>query len=184
MTLPYLVTDLETLRHAAQARADDYDAFRYYVEDDVHTDAQFDALVEALAAPIIGAIDCTECAHCCRSLAVYVTPQDVQHLAAGLGQDVQTIRATYIDHERAQAVEEWGMLKAAPCPFLQDKLCGVYPQRPESCRAYPEFTPDFRWQLGHILGGVGRCPIIYNVIEAVQIHLKWKSASALDTGAG
>ncbi len=162
-----LLTDLAHLQHIAQARADDYDAFRYYVELDDRSDAELDALVERLAAPIVAAIDCTQCANCCHHLAVYLTPDDAARLNTAMD------AAPYIEHERAQQAEEWGMLKASPCPFLAGKHCGVYPQRPESCRAYPEFTPDFRWQLGHILGGVGLCPIIYNVIEAVQAELGW-----------
>lgn len=168
-----LITDLELIKQQAIQQADDYEAFRYYVEDEDLSDAELDQLIEALAAPIIAAIDCTQCGNCCRNLDVYLTPADGQRLADGLFIPLDAVQETYIDHARAAQEEEWGMFRQKPCAFLQGNLCGVYAHRPESCRAYPEFTPDFRWQLGHILGGVGLCPIIYNVVEALKVRLKW-----------
>jgi len=166
-----LVVDLAFIAQQAAQRHDDYAAFRYYVEDDERSDAALDTLVESIAQPIIAAIDCTTCANCCRNLAVYLTPQDAEQLATGLALSPETLHSNYIDS--AAAVEEWGVLRQRPCAFLGGALCSVYAHRPESCRAYPEFTPDFRWQLGHILGGVGLCPIIYHVIEGVKDALKW-----------
>ena len=168
-----LITDLSVIASQTDTNADDYEAFRYYVELDELTDADLDALVENLAAPIIQAIDCTTCANCCLNLDVYLTPKDAQRLADGLMISLEDIQEQYIDHPAAEAEGEWGMLADSPCRFLKDKHCTIYPHRPESCRAYPEFTPDFRWQVQHILGGVGLCPIIYNVIEAVKQELKW-----------
>jgi uncharacterized protein len=168
-----IVTDLTAIARQAVQNHDDYESFRYYVEDDEHTDADLDLLVEELARPIIAAIDCTQCANCCRSLDVYLTPSDAERLAEGLLIPISEIQTQYINTERAQQEGEWGVFEARPCAFLKGNHCGVYPHRPESCHAYPEFTPDFRWQLEHILGGVGLCPIIYNVIEAVKKELRW-----------
>lgn len=160
-------TDLGLIAEESKRRADDYAAFRYYVELDERSDAELDALVEDIAAPIIDGIDCTQCANCCRSLDVYVTPDDAHRLSTVIALD------TIIDHERAQADEEWGMLRDKPCRFLDGKLCSIYAHRPDSCRLYPVFTPDFRWTVEEVLGGVGLCPIIYNVIEELQRVLGW-----------
>lgn len=168
-----LSTDLAYIAAQAQVNLDDNEAFRYYVEDDELSDAELDTLVTQIAQPIIDAIDCTQCANCCRCLDVYLTPQDAQRLSEGLLAPLAQIETTYLDRARAQAAGEWSMFKARPCAFLAGKRCTIYPYRPESCRAYPEFTPDFRWQLGHILEGYGLCPIIYNVIEAMKKELKW-----------
>jgi len=165
--------DLAFIARQAQQRADDYEAFRYYVELDARSDRELDQLVEQIAAPIIDAIDCTQCGNCCRHLDVYLTPEDAQRLATGLNCSYADVQDRYINHPQAEQEGEWGMFHAKPCAFLNGNLCTVYAHRPESCRAYPEFTPDFRWQLGHILGGVGSCPIIYHVIELLQRELKW-----------
>ena len=171
--MPALITDLDFIAEQARDKADNYDAFRYYIELDEREDAELDALVESLANPIIAQIDCTQCGNCCRSLDVYLTPEDAPQLAKGLNLSVDTVRARFIDHPHAEVEDEWGMLRERPCAFLKGNLCDVYAHRPESCRDYPAFTPDFRWQAEYILGGVGLCPIIYNVMEALKHHLNW-----------
>lgn len=163
-----LVTDLDIITTEASQRADDYDAFGYYVELQEISDAEFDALAERVAEPIVAEIDCTECANCCRSLDVFLTLTDATRLSSVVPlQDI-------LDYEHAASVDEWACFKAKPCPLLNGKLCTVYEQRPDACRAYPTFTPDFRWTIRDILGGVGFCPIIYNVIEHLQRELAWR----------
>ena len=75
--------------------------------------------------------------------------------------------ARHVDREAAAAEGEWGRIAAHPCPFLGGKLCTIYAHRPEACRLYPVFTPDFRWTLEDLLGGAGLCPIIYHVLDAL-----------------
>ncbi len=168
MKLP-LETDLDRIAALAEARRDEFEVLRYTVEfiDDDLPDAALDALVETLAAPIIEAIDCTRCANCCHTLDVYLTPADAARLADGLLIPVEEVLTRHVDRESAAAVEEWGRLRARPCAFLDGRLCAVYDHRPESCRAYPAFTPDFRWTLADTLPGAGRCPIIYHLLDAL-----------------
>lgn len=167
-------SNLETIAIEAEERRDDYAAFRYFVELDERSDAELDAMVEAIAGPIQVTIDCTQCANCCRKLDVYLTEADAQRVADGANVSFEQLIKEKIDCQRAAAVGEWGVLAQQPCSFLEGKLCRVYSHRPESCRTYPVFTPDFRWTLEDILGGVGLCPIIYHVIEQLQIELGWK----------
>ncbi len=164
-----LETDLNRIARLAAARHDEFEVLRYTVEllEDELSDAALDALVDALAAPILAAVDCTRCANCCRSLDVYLTPEDVARLADGLAIPTAEAAARYVDHEAAEAAGEWGKLRAKPCAFLRDMRCSIYPHRPESCRTYPALTPDFRWTLPDILEGAGGCPIIYHVLDAL-----------------
>ena len=107
-------------------------------------------------------------------MKVYVTEQDTEQLAAGAYISVDELLDTVIDREQAAKVGEWGVFRQSPCSFLQkDNLCSVYTHRPESCRAYPVFTPLFRYMIGDILGGVGICLIIYHLIERLQNELNW-----------
>lgn len=163
MTQP-LVIDLDAVRHLASEKRDDFEVMRYMLERDSIRDGDLDALVDAVAAPIIAAIDCTQCANCCRSLDVYLTPNDVRRLADGLHVPVSEIETHYVDHESAQNVDEWGRFKQRPCALLDGKRCSVYAHRPETCRTYPALTPDFRWTLADIIDGASLCPIIYNVL--------------------
>lgn len=158
----------QNLALLAATRRDTFDLLRYTLEfaDDI-ADADLDALVEAIAAPIVAATDCTQCARCCRALDVYLIPEDAVRLAAGLGCDVEQALAEYVDRESAAVEGEWGRLRGKPCPFLADGLCSLYAHRPESCRLYPAFTPDFRWTLEDLIPGAAVCPIIMQVLDAL-----------------
>lgn len=161
-----LITDLEIIKYRAAARHDEFEVMRYMLlRQDSIEDEALDALVDELVTPIIEAIDCTECANCCRVLDVYLTEGDAGRLADGVDVPLDEIVTRYIDNESARDVEEWGVFKQSPCAFLDGKLCSVYAYRPESCRMYPVFTPDFRWTLEDTIAGAGICPIIYNVLD-------------------
>lgn len=163
-----IVTDLNTINQLAVQHHDDFEVMRYMLEaDDDLDDGLLDARVDAVAAPIIAAVDCTRCANCCRSLDVYLTEQDAQRLAEGIHIPVDAVITRYVDRDSAAEVEEWGKFSSRPCAFLQGRLCSVYPHRPESCRLYPAFTPDFRWTLADTIAGAALCPIIYNTLVAM-----------------
>lgn len=175
--MQFLETDLSHIAQLAEERHDEFEVLRYLLElDEALSDADIDSLVERLAGPIIGGIDCTQCANCCRGLDVYVTPEDVARLADGLSCPQDVILSEHIDQESAVMVGEWGKLRAKPCAFLCANLCSVYAHRPESCRTYPAFTPDFRWVLKDIIAGAGRCPIIYNVLVSLGEHFELEFA--------
>lgn len=159
-----LVRDPNQLPHLAKQREDEFEVLGYLLE--LHyevSDQQIDAWVDEIAQPIVNAIDCTQCANCCRSLDVYVTEQDAQRLSSGIDVSIDEIM-THIDNNSAQHVGEWGKFRAKPCGFLNGKLCSVYAHRPETCRTYPVFTPDFRWTIDDTIEGASICPIIYNVL--------------------
>lgn len=167
-----LITNLEEIHALAEHRRDEFEIMRYMLEflDDID-DSQLDAIVEAIAAPIIAAIDCKQCANCCRSLDVYLTPEDTQTLANGIYIPLDAISTQYIDHASAAAAGEWGKFKQKPCVFLRGNLCSVYEQRPDACRRYPQFTPDFRWTLADTIEGAALCPIIYNVLDVLAAQI-------------
>ena len=163
-----MLTDLDEIRRRADQRRADFDLLRYLLQrSDRLDDAKFDAFVDQVAAPIIAAIDCTQCANCCRSLDVYLVEDDARRLSDGLLIPIDQIETRYIEHEAAARVEEWGKFKQRPCAFLDGKLCSVYKHRPELCRIYPAFTPDFRWIIEDTIDGASLCPIIYNVLVAL-----------------
>lgn len=161
------ITDLETIKRLAEERRDEFEVMRWQlVEDDDLTDEMIDAAVRGIAEPIITAIDCTQCANCCRNLTVEVGLDDAERLATGLQIPLDELLTDHIDFEN-KLDDAWGVIGAKPCPFLNGKLCTVYDYRPESCAAYPALTPDFRWLLEYIINGAGLCPIIYNVLDAM-----------------
>ena len=173
MDWPPLEHDLSIIAQHAAEHVNNNTAFRYFIELDERSDEALDALVNEIAAPVIATIDCTACANCCRNLDVYLIETDAIGLMTATGQSQRTLEKTVIDRQRAAEVDEWGVVKHKPCPFLNGKLCSIYEHRPQSCRLYPTFTPDFRWTLEDMFGGVGLCPIIFNVVERLKIVLSW-----------
>lgn len=166
--MPEPITDLALVSMLAQRRHGEFELLRALLERNPKLDdTKFDAYVEQTAAPIIAAIDCTQCGNCCRNLDVYLVEDDAKRLADGLMIPLNEVETRYIDHEAAEQVEEWGVFRQRPCAFLKGKLCSVYEHRPDSCRIYPVFTPDFRWSLGDTVEGASLCPIIYNVLGAL-----------------
>jgi hypothetical protein len=169
-----LALQLDIIEEQAGRLRDDYEAFGHYInimwERENRTDAELDALVDEIAAEIIPQIDCTACANCCRALTVGLTPEDIPPLANALRLPPDQVIASYVAGEQNG---EWGIFRCSPCPLLDGKRCSVYAHRPQSCRDYPAFTPDFRWLLDEILSGVGKCPIIFEVIEALKVRLNW-----------
>lgn len=174
---PPLETDLARIAAQTAPQRDDILAFAHYIdimwEREGRADAELDALVAGIAAEVSAQIDCTRCANCCRSLTVGLTAEDIAPLAEALDLSPEAVCARYVDRARAAAEDEWGVLSATPCPLLRGTLCTVYPQRPQSCRDYPAFTPDFRYLAPAILSGADRCPIIFNVLARLKIALGW-----------
>lgn len=162
-----IVTDLNLVSTLAAEHDAEFALLRAMLERHEHLDdAKLDAFVDQVAAPIIAAIDCTQCANCCRNLDVYLVEADALRLADGLTIPLDEIETRFMDHDTT-AVEEWGKFRQKPCAFLDGKHCSVYAHRPETCRTYPALTPDFRWTLEDTIGGASLCPIIYNTLVAL-----------------
>jgi Fe-S-cluster containining protein len=170
--MPEPITNLAEIRRLAQEQRPRFELLQAMLERSRRLDdAKLDAFVEATAAPVVAAIDCTQCANCCRSLDVYLVEADASRLADGLMIPLDAVETRYVDHRAAAEAGEWGKFHQQPCAFLNGNLCSVYEHRPDSCRIYPVFTPDFRWALPDTLEGAAICPIIYNVLVALCDHL-------------
>jgi Fe-S-cluster containining protein len=163
-----LVTDLNEIRRLSAERRDEFDAMREALEfDGTLNDDALDALVESIAGPIAAAIDCTQCANCCRVLDVCLVPNDVDGLSTALHIPIEDVIEIYADEKRGAAMDEWAVMPVHPCPLLRGNLCSVYAHRPHACRVYPQFTPDFRYNMEDTIEGAAFCPIIYNTLSAL-----------------
>ncbi len=80
---------------------------------------------------------------CCRDADMYLYPYDIIRLKTRLGMssdDVlkrHTISAFRDNPYFPSFMLAMSDAEGRPCPFLSDEGCGVYPDRPFSCRAYP-----------------------------------------------
>ena len=80
---------------------------------------------------------------CCRNLNLFLYPYDAARLRRALGVDSEQFLDQYVDVVlRKDDVFPEVLLKMADndqrtCPFLTEKGCGVYMDRPDTCRHFP-----------------------------------------------
>lgn len=166
--MPEIIKDLEQVQQLAESRQDAFEVMRYQLEfDDDLSDEVIDAAVDELAQAVTQAIDCKECGNCCRVMTVHIYPEDVPRLAQGTLIPIESIRENLISQPPDLPEDVWGQFRASPCSFLKGTVCSIYEHRPEACRDFPTFTPDFRWTLDYLILQARICPIVYNVLEGM-----------------
>ncbi len=81
--------------------------------------------------------------NCCADINILLTPLDVLRLARRLDMDTQefldehTLMPITKDLQLPVVMLKMTDNEGKPCPFVTDKGCGVYDDRPWSCRMYP-----------------------------------------------
>jgi hypothetical protein len=109
-------------------------------------------------------MDCTECAACCRENWIVVSDEEIERLARRVEQPVAAFRERYISENEygEQAID------AEPCPFLTNKHCGVYNDRPAACRDYPYIGGHVSTAIDGVLERASTCPIVFETIERLK----------------
>ncbi|MGW8301310.1 MAG: YkgJ family cysteine cluster protein, partial [Desulfobacterales bacterium] len=80
---------------------------------------------------------------CCRDLNQFLYPYDILRLKKGLGissgEFLERYTTRHIGPESGLPIValQTADTKALTCPFVTEKGCRVYPDRPASCRTYP-----------------------------------------------
>jgi Fe-S-cluster containining protein len=87
--------------------------------------------------------DGLECfTRCCRDITIFLTPYDVLRLKNALGLSSESFLQDYTltlvgDHGLPVVVLKMRDDETKSCPFVTDRGCVVYQDRPWSCRIYP-----------------------------------------------
>ena len=168
-----LITDLEIIRQLANEQEDENIRFRQFLKYRLKwSDRKLDAVVGGIVRQVEAAIDCTQCANCCRVLEVSLETDDVDRLANHLAvipariEADYTVRGKLCDRAFAQS----------PCAFLADNRCTVYPARPRDCREYPHLGKgQFRERMWQILSHAEDCPIVFNVLQRMKRDIRQTS---------
>lgn len=157
------VTDLALIEQKGIEKEEENQ--RFYVFLLSHNFEELDSKVHTLNVSIEAAIDCTTCGNCCRSLMINVTPEEVNILAEAMQVSSAMIKEKYIEESQQGKF----IMNTIPCNFLSDKKCTVYEHRFRECRDFPHLHKSgFLQRLPGTLMHYGRCPIIYNVVEALK----------------
>jgi uncharacterized protein len=116
------------------------------------------------------AIDCLQCAACCKNYSPRFKTPDVKRISKHLGMKESELIETYL------RVDEDGdfVVKASPCPFLgSDNFCSIYDVRPSDCARFPYTDEDVIIKRQALtLKNSSFCPITYYVLDRLMQVLK------------
>src|SRR5271154_3067664 len=94
-----MITDLVQIRRLEYQKRGENAKFRAYLKSHRHSDRRLRRFGEEIEA----AIDCTQCANCCRVTEVEITPRDVEKLAKFIGVSENEFRQQYTQRDGADA---------------------------------------------------------------------------------
>jgi Fe-S-cluster containining protein len=159
-----LVTDLLEIAKAAEKNEMENCLFKQKLL--AANSNSIDDLVFKLNKSITAQIDCTVCGNCCQSLMINVDDNDAERLAGHLQLTREAFETKYIERSSEGTL---AVMNTIPCNFLHCNKCDVYEARPNECREFPGLHhPHFTKRLFATFMHYGRCPIVYNVIEALK----------------
>ena len=155
-------TDLDTIRTLARERESENFAFVAFLKACI--DSRVDAVVGEVQREVSAAIDCRQCANCCRRVRPVFDLEDLVRFSAGISQSPDRFKERYFVPGKDRL-----LFKAPPCPFLSGNLCANYAHRPKTCSAYPHLhEADFSYRLTAVIDHLSICPIIFNVFERLK----------------
>ncbi len=164
----HIETDLQQIAFWAVEREEENDHFQSFLA--THDASLIDNQVFALQAAISPQIDCTKCGNCCKSLMIEVTQPEAVRVAQLLGQPTNQ----FVEDNLEKGIGRRMIMNTIPCRFLHELSCTIYADRFAGCREFPALhLPGFTDRYFTTRMHYGRCPIIFNVLEALKKELSF-----------
>lgn len=158
-------TDLVRLKALALRNEEAHFQLRTTLKQSPMSSSKIDRFFHQANAAVSAAVDCTLCANCCVVSSPVLEQSDVDRLALKLGMPPEQVQERYLREEEDGAL----VFAAQPCPFLENKRCTVYDDRPSDCRAFPHLDKkDMVSRLLAVIDNAQTCPIVYEVLERVR----------------
>jgi Fe-S-cluster containining protein len=165
-----IITDLSQIKKIAAKKEDENWEYRSYLKSLSMPTEEIDAVVHHILAEVTAAIDCTQCANCCKEIRPTLDEEDIYIFADGLKLTVDEFREQYLTREEDHP--SIIIFNDLPCPFLIDLRCGYYPNRPKECQSYPHLhKSEFTSRSISVLLNYEICPIVFNVFEQLKREL-------------
>ena len=166
--IPHIETDLQQIAQLADQREDENDHFQSFLA--TQDAAGIDARVFALQADITPKIDCRQCGNCCKTLMIEVTQPEAERVAQLLGLESDQ----FVSENLEKGIGQRMIMNTMPCRFLEELSCTIYNERFAGCREFPALhLPGFTARYFTTRMHYGRCPIIFNVLEALKKELSF-----------
>ncbi len=162
-------TNLAVIATLAEEREDENYEFRVFLKNS--DEDKVDKIVKQLNDEITPKIDCTQCGNCCKSLMISITPPERSFFASHFSLSHQEANEKYL----TQSADGDTIMNTMPCIFLADNKCTVYEQRFTDCREFPHLhKPGFTSRLFGMVMYYGKCPIVFNVMEAMKTRVGFR----------
>lgn len=158
-----MVINLAEIATAAANKEAENDRFADFLK--AQDETLIDELVTMLNRKIEPAIDCTACGNCCKTLMINISADEALELSNFLNMPLDTVKARYLE----QGLNNHYVMNQMPCSFLEGTVCSIYSNRFSGCRQFPNLEQkQFTSRLFTVFMHYGRCPIIFNVVEALK----------------
>ncbi|MDQ2841161.1 MAG: YkgJ family cysteine cluster protein [Acidobacteriota bacterium] len=161
-----LTTDLVQIQRFGEKQREENRRFRAWMKSHNFVERR----LKAISQHVEEAIDCTQCANCCRVATTQVTERDAERLARFLGMKLNDFLRDYT----VESADEGRILKRNEngCVFLEGNLCSVYEARPHTCELFPHLVKgngSLVSRMWHMPDRAVYCPIVFNTLE------EWKA---------
>ncbi len=164
-----MITDLVEIKRLGEKKREENQRLRAHMRKHHAVERH----LRKIAAEVENAIDCRECANCCRVATVKLRDREVEKLAKFIGVTRREFLRDY-----CELSEEEGLIlkrtEESGCVFLEGKLCGVYDVRPMTCEDFPHLVRGEGSLVSRMWEMPDRatyCPIAYNTLEAFKEDL-------------
>ena len=120
---------------------------------------------------VVSEIDCTKCAHCCKTISPQVNKADIKSISAFLEISKDEFIEKYLKLDDEDEYE----MNALPCPFLKDDKCSIYEVRPKDCRDFPHTDKkEFTARRYLHTANTKACPAVFHIIETMKDRFNWR----------
>jgi uncharacterized protein len=156
-----VLTDLVQIKRHGEKQREENQRFRAWMKRHNFVERRF----KTIAQQVEDAIDCTQCANCCRVATTQINDRDAERLARYLGVKLPVFLSDY-----TEVTAEGRILKRTEngCVFLEGNLCSVYDVRPQTCELFPHLVKgngSLLSRMWHMSDRAVYCPIVYNTLE-------------------
>ncbi|MGH9583524.1 MAG: YkgJ family cysteine cluster protein [Bryobacteraceae bacterium] len=166
-----MITDLVQIQRLGEKQREENGRFRVWLKRHNFVERRF----KAIAQEAEEAMNCTECANCCRVATTQIGERDIDRLSRHLGMRP----AEFVRDYTTETEDEGRILRRTEngCIFLEENLCAVYEARPRTCELFPHLVKgngSLESRMWHMPDRAVYCPIVFETLERFKAESGFK----------
>jgi Fe-S-cluster containining protein len=155
--------DINKFKRSAARKKTKLKAFLTKLDDIVPDDMP--RLVKEADAQVWQEVNCTECAHCCKTMTPTFRKADVVRIAAHLGVTPDAFKKKWLYQDEHG---DW-VNKKQPCQFLKRNKCSIYEVRPKDCAEFPHHhKKPFDAYNDTFTNNLDKCPATFLLVDKLM----------------